>query len=147
MCEVPTLTQFFNAAGGKDLGRSFDFSKFPNLQEVKLGFRSGLTGGGLFWIPMALSTFRPATSPCLSAIRLDFARSPIVHRPINILIQDASSDLQWVANEVARIKREFEGEVKLIVRRDSGFGIVLDTLNVRLNFCGEEGADDVTRSC
>ena len=125
----------YNAAGGKDLTRSFDFSGFPNLKEVRFGFRSGLVAGGLIWIPMALSTFRPATSPRLSAIRLDFACSPIVHPPVNILIQDLSHDLRWVANEVARIEREFEGGVELVVRRDSGFATVLDTLNVRFRLC------------
>jgi len=132
---VPTLTQFYNAAGGKNLERSFDFSGFPNLQEVKLGFRSGLSGGGLLCIPMALSTIRSSTSPCLSAIRLDFARSPIIHRPIDMLIQDTSDDLRWVANEAARIEREFEGAIKLVVRRDPGFDMVLSTLKVGFHFC------------
>ena len=92
---------------------------------------------------MALSTFRPITSPCLSAIRLDFARSPIIYRPINILIQDTSNDLQLVANEVARIEREFEGAVELIVRRDPGFEMVLSTLNVSFHFYR---MDDAARS-
>jgi len=89
---------------------------------------------------MALSTLRPATSPRLSAIRLDFARSPIVHRPLEILIQDTSNDLRWVADEVTRIEREFGRSVDLTVRRDPGFEMVLRTLNVRFYFCGVDGA-------
>ena len=93
---------------------------------------------------MALSTLRPATSPCLSAIRLDFACSPIIHQPVNILIRDTSNDLRWVANEVTRIEREFEGTVKLILRRDPQFEAVLSLLEVRFHF---RGADGTARSC
>ena len=52
--------------------RSFDFSKFRNLQELDL--RVSWMGGGLLWIPGALSTLKPATSPRLSTIQLSFAR-------------------------------------------------------------------------
>ena len=93
---------------------------------------------------MALSTFKPATSSRLSTIRLDFARSPIVHRPIEILLKDTSDDLRWVANEVARIEREFGGAVNVDVRRDPGFEMVLSTLNVRFGFCRMGSAP---RSC
>jgi len=118
--------------------RSFDFSKLPNLQEVKLGFRAGRTGGGLVWIPMALSTVRPATSLRLSTIRLDFAPSPLVNRSVLSLLEGATDDLRRVEYEVARIEREFEGVVNLTVVRDSVFKAVLATLNVRFRFCRVE---------
>ena len=141
---IPTLTLPSNPGEIDAFERSFDFSKFPNLREVKLGFRSGLTRGGLFWIPLALSTLKPTTSPHLTAIRLDFARSPIAHRPVETLIQDISNDLRRVESEVARIERELGGAVNLDVRRDVGFEMVLDILNVGFRLCGVGG---VPRFC
>ena len=85
---------------------------------------------------MALSTLGPTTSPLLSIIRLDFARSHIVTRTVETLIHETSYDLRWVANEVTRIEREFKGAVKVTVRRDTVFEEALNTLNVRFHFCG-----------
>ena len=90
---------------------------------------------------MALSTLRPATSPRLSTIRLDFAPSFIVNRTVESLIEGTANDLRKVADEVARIEREFEGAVRLITVRDTVFGEVLDTLKVRFHICG---IDDVS---
>ena len=47
------------------LERSFDLSQSQNLQEVMFSFVVGSRGGGVPWIPLALSTLRPATSPHL----------------------------------------------------------------------------------
>ena len=47
-----------------------------------------------------------------------------------------ADDLRQVVDEVARIEREFEGEVSLTVTRDSIFTVVSDTLNVRFNLWG-----------
>ena len=78
---------------------------------------------------MALSTLRPTTSPRrLSDIRLNFClpTSP----PVEALITGMEDDLRRIADEVARIEREFEGTtLNLTVVSDSKF----DTLNVR--FC------------
>ena len=103
---------------------------------MKLSFRAGRTGGGLRWVPMALSTFRPATSPHLTTIRLYFARLLVYNRSAASLIEGTADDLRRIADEVTRIEREFEGAVDLIAVRDSAFMVVLDTLNVRLSFCG-----------
>ena len=111
-------------------GRSFDFSNFPNLQEVDLGVH--WERGGRPWIPTAFTTLGPATSPRLSAIRLLL----FCLRPAKTLIKDAGADLQRVADEVARIKREFGEGVDFVVFRDPGFKVVLDTLNVRFRYCG-----------
>ena len=113
--------------------QSFDFSGCPNLQDVDFALAVGWKGRGLPWIPMALSTLRPATSPLLSAIQLHFA-CPIVDRGVKSLIKDTSNDLRRVATEVARIEREFGGVVKFTVSRDSLFEAVLCALNVRSRF-------------
>jgi len=114
--------------------RSFDFSKLPNVQEVTMGFVDDLRGGGLPWIPMALSTIRPTTSPCVSVIRLNFRSYSSVL--VENLIADMRNDLRWIADEVARIAREFEGTMNFSVILDSQFGAVVDTLNVRFRFVG-----------
>ena len=90
---------------------------------------------------MALSTLRPVTSPCLSTVRLDFARSLLVDRTVESLIEGTANDLRRVADEVARIEREFEGAVRLTTVRDTVFGKVLDTLKVRFHICG---IDDIS---
>jgi len=90
--------------------------------------------GGLRWIPMALSTIKPATSPCLSTIRVDLTRSYATNRPAERLIEDTHDDLRWIADEAARIEREFNGAVNLAVSRDLAFKVALDALNVRFRF-------------
>lgn len=88
------------------------------------------------WIPLALSSLGPATFPHLSAIRFAFADSPSISRSVETLIKDAGSDLQRIADEVARIEREFRGAVNLTLFLDSAFEVVLDTLNVSFHPLG-----------
>jgi len=71
-----------------------------------------------------------ATSPSLSAIQLDFFAASSIRPSIETRTKDTGDDLRWVANEVARIEREFDGAVKLTVLRDRGFKVVFDTLNI-----------------
>jgi len=115
-----------------NIERSFNFSNFPNLQEVKFTFTAGWFGKGLPWIPMALSTLKPTTSPRLSTVRLSFAG--FIARSVKTLIEDTGNDLRLVAVEVSRIEREFEGRVNFTVVSDSVFEVVLDTLGVRFHF-------------
>ena len=123
----------FPGVGDRDaFERSFDFSKFPHLREVDLAVR--WIGGRLLWIPTALSTLRPTTSPCLSVIRLNFAFPITTSQTVETAINDTGNDRLWVADEVTRIEREFEGAVNVTVLRDPGFKVVLDTLNVRFHF-------------
>ena len=96
--------------------------------------------GRLLWIPVALSTLGPATSPHLSAIKLRFTRVRSVKRPTKTLIKNMSEDLQWIVNEFTRIGRESERAVSFTVIRDSGFE-ELDTLKARFRFCG---VDDIS---
>ena len=138
MHEPLTLTSLPCVDGHENFERSFDFSKFPNLREVDLGV--SWTGGGLPWIPMALSTFTPITSPCLSVLQLNFVRPHYVGRPVHDVIEVAGKDLRWMTDEVTRIEHEFEGAVNLTVFRDPEFGVVFDTLNVRFRFCGTDDA-------
>jgi len=83
-------------------------------------------GRGLPWIPMALSTLSPTTSPHFSSFQLTFIGSPF-HLPREFLIEDMGNDLQRIADQVTRIKREFNGAVNSTVIRDPGFEAVLKT--------------------
>jgi len=122
---------------GGEFGRSLDFSKLPNLRVVIL--KLSWTCGGLQWIPMALSTIKPATSPRLSTIRVDLIRSYSTIRSVECLVEETCDDLRWVANEALRIEREFDGAVNLTISRDQAFKVALDVLDVRVRF---RGVDD-----
>ena len=87
--------------------QSLDFSKLPNLQEMYFGL--SWESGGLPWIPKALSTARPATSPCLFTIKLSFTRRHTANESVKALINNTGKDLRKVADEVAWIKRDFSG--------------------------------------
>ena len=122
--------------GGSE--RIFDFSKFQTLREVNIGV--SWVGGDILWIPTALSTLRPTTSPHISTIRLNFTSFSSANRSIEILLNGVGSGLRRVADELSRIEREFEGAVNLIVVRNPGFGAVFDALNVRFRFHGANSA-------
>jgi len=85
---------------------------------------------------MALSTLRPAASPRLSVIKLDFTSFTGVL--VETIIADMGSDLRRIADEVARIEREFDGAVNFAVLRDSGFGAAFNSLNARCRFFWEK---------
>ena len=82
------------------------------------------------WIPMALSTLRPVTSPRLSVIELGVTSSR------GVSVETVITDFRRIAEEIARIEREFEGAVTFTVVPDSRVRVVLDTLNVRFSFVG-----------
>lgn len=136
-----------DVGGMKASERCFDFSTFPNLKKVH--FILHWMDGDLHWIPKALSTLGHPTSPHLSAVQLVLilpftsSQSAWQHTPsesIETLVKDAANDLRRVADEFSRIDREFGGAVKVTVFGDpSGFGVVLDRLNVSLRFCGMDG--------
>ena len=96
----------------------------------------GWLGGDMLWIPTALSTLRPTTSPRISVIRLNLVSGFATTRSIERLLNVASSGLRLIADEFDRIEREFEGAVDLTVVRNPWFGAAFDTLNVRSRFCG-----------
>ena len=128
------LTPSLDARRNIAFEQSFDFSKLPNIQKVTLRFWLASRKRGLPWIPMSLSTLKPATSPRLSLIILDFIS--FISQTIEIMTIDMGHDLQRVADEVARIEREFEGAVYIAVSRDSRFKVLLDSLDVRVIFVG-----------
>lgn len=130
-----TLMLFSIADGFEAFGRSFNFSEFPVLQEVNFTFAVGWKEVGLPWIPAALSTLRPATSPRLSAVQLTFTHSPQINRFVEAAIETMGNDLRRTANEVTRIQRKFGGGVNLTVVRDTGFKAVFDKLSVRFHSC------------
>ena len=132
MRELLTLTLPPNI-DGETFERSFDLSNFPNLKGVDFGV--SWLRGGLLWIPAALSTLRLTTSPHLSAIQLTFIRSSTASQSVQDMTKCTGNDLLSVAEEVARIEREFGG-VNVTVRRDSGFKEVFDKYNVRLHSVG-----------
>jgi hypothetical protein len=138
-----SLTPLFNVDPREAFERSFDFSKFPSLQEVD--FEVDWMAGDLLWIPTALSTLKHATSPRLSALQLSFTTSTTTHS-VKTSIEDMGNDLRWAADEVARIEREFEGAVELTLARDPGFEAVFDALNVRFCFYGVDGTHDLVDS-
>ena len=127
--EISTLILPPDVDGSEVFERSFDFSEFPNLQEVEFGV--GWRCNGLPWIHIALSTLRPATSPRLSTIQLDFTRPSPSGRFVDVFTESVGDDLRWIADEIVRIEREFMGAVNSTVLRDPWFKMVFDTLNVR----------------
>ena len=136
MCRILTLISSPDSDGIKACEQSFDFSKFPNLQAVDFGV--GWIEGSPYWIPMALSTLKPATSPRLSSIRLDF--TPVIDRNVpshlRAMIEVMADDLRRAADEVTRIKREFKGVVDVNVVRAPWMGVALDEFSVSFRSCG-----------
>ena len=63
---------------------------------------------------MALSTLKPATSPRLSSIRFGY----VIRYTRNPDIRPIENDLRRAADEIARIKCEFEGAVDATMVRD-----------------------------
>jgi len=105
--------------GHEVLDQSFDFAKFPNLKEVK--FNINWAAGDLLWIPAALSTIKPATSPRLSIIQLKLGGRSLRYIPEDPR-ERLVGDLQLIEKELTRIGREFMGVLDLIVTRYPGFG-------------------------
>ena len=93
-------------------------------------------GGDLLWIPAALSTLKPATSPYLSAIQLDFACPYTAKRSVETVIKRTGNSLLRATDEVSRIEREFKGAVNVTVVRDPWLRVVLDTFNVMFHSHG-----------
>jgi len=98
------------------LERSFDFAKLPSLREV--GVKVHWRRGSLHWIPTALSTLKPVTSPHLSTIRLTFDGPSSSILSAGVPVGDIDNDLRRVADEFSRIEHEYEGAVNLTLLRD-----------------------------
>jgi len=73
-------------------------SAFPN-QTSELQLSSSLGRAVRCWIPTALSTIKPATSPCRFTIRVGLARSYDTTQSPERLVGDVREDLRWVTDE------------------------------------------------
>ena len=121
---VPTLTLPPDINPDREASeRSFDFPKLPRLKEVNFSHPVHRIGGASRpWIPMALSTLCPTTSPHLSFLQVAFPGSPS-NLPESS-IENLRNDLQRVRHQITRIKREFEGAVNFTVILDPKFEAV-----------------------
>jgi len=90
-----------------------------------------LAYGSLYYIPMALSTLKPSTSPHLSYVQLRLTGPTHPHYTSeNWNLENMGDGVPRIAEELTRIEREYEGVVDLRVFRGAGFERY-DTLNVR----------------
>ena len=69
-------------------------------------------------------------------IKLYLTHTCRTNRSAEAVIGAAGNDLRQVADEVARIEREFKGAVGVNVDLDSLFEVVSDALKVRIHLCG-----------
>ena len=83
---------------------------------------------------MALSTLRSTTSLRLSTIQINFIYPFSTNESVEAAIKRVENDLRRIADEVARIEREFRGVVNVTVLQYPGFRAVLGTLNVRFRY-------------
>jgi len=94
-------------------------------------FGPHLDHGSLHYIPMALSTLKPSTSPHLSQIHLRLTcPTDLDSIFVNWNLENMGDGLPRIAEELTRIEREYEGAVDSSVFRGAGFERY-DTLNVR----------------
>lgn len=100
--------------GGREApNQPFDFTKLPNIKQVK--FKVLQTAGSIQWISTALSTLKPATSPCLTVVRLNFAVRRFLNRRSMERLRD---DLTLIEREVARVRHEFAGKVHITMNEN-----------------------------
>jgi len=116
--------------GQEETSQSFDFSKFPNLREVSLRLR--WIHGGPRWVPAALSTVNPITSPRLSVLLLDLVGPPSGTRILESSIEGLATDLRRTRDEVTRIRSVFEEGIDLTVSLDQWFGVLFVSLQLRV---------------
>ena len=92
--------------------------------------------GPLRYIPVALSTLKPSTSPRLSHVHLGLTGLTCPSRYIlyeALPPENLGGDLRRIADEFSRIEREYTGAVDLSVFGGTGVER-LDTINVRFSF-------------
>ena len=105
-----------------------------------------LAYGPLHYIPVALSTLKPSTSPHLSDVQLRLTGPTHPHYTSeNWNLENMGDGVPRIAEELTRIEREYEGVVDLRVFRGAGFERY-DTLNVRF-FVSVELDETSLRDC
>ena len=97
------------ADGHEVSDREFNFTRFSNLEEIT--FIIGRTPGDLLWIPRALSTVKPITSPRFSVLNL-MPGYELPH-PIPAHYRLWLRNVTRLTEEVSRIEHEFMGTVKV----------------------------------
>ena len=96
-----------------------------------------LACGPLHYIPVALSTLKPSTSPHLSDVQLRLTGPTHPHYTSeNWNLENMGDGVPRIAEEFSRIEREYEGVVDLRAFRGAGFERY-DTLNVRFFISAE----------
>ena len=109
-CEMPVLISYSTLAGHESLNRTFDFSEFPNLEE--LAFVTPLAAMDLHWLPKAISTLKPTTSPRLSSLRLLTCDRP-PGSPVPSM--ERLGNVTRLVEGFTQVEREFMGAVKVTV--------------------------------
>lgn len=111
-----TLTPHHGPVSRGDLGRPLDFAKLPNIEHVT--FEVEWIYGDLHWIPPALSTLKPTTSPRLSVIELEigYRCRREGHMPQG---ETPDDDIRLIKEEAIRIKHEYMGAVKVTIHQCS----------------------------
>ena len=103
-------------------------------------FQVNWVQGNLHWIPIALSTLTPATSPHSSSIYLGFdypVDRLLTHgTPETAELEELCRNLEWIADELTRIQGEYGGAVKFIVFQGPDFRrLAAAPFNVRFRSC------------
>lgn len=78
--------------------------------------------GCLQWIPTALSTLKPTTSPHLSVIRIKLIGKTRRHLP-RASLEQLDNDLKLIKHEIARIRREYVTQVDMTVDQHTRFQV------------------------
>ena len=100
-------------------------------------FDHNLACGPLHYIPVALSTLKPSTSPHLFDVQLRLTGPTHPHYTSeNWNLENMGDGVPRIAEESSRIEREYEGVVELRVFLGAGFERY-DTLNVRFFISAE----------
>ena len=118
-----------------------DFRAFLRLFQIPKPPRTapwvGFVNGNLLCRVSGSSRLsRPSDPPPLrlSAIQINFIYPFSTNESVEAPIKRVENDLRQIADEVARIEREFREAVNVTVLRYPGFRTVLDTLNVRFRY-------------
>ena len=107
---MPVLISYSTLVGHESLNRTFDFTEFPNLEE--LAFHTPMAAKDTYWLPEAISTLKPTTSLRLSALRL-VTWDRLLGGPVPG--KERLGNMTRLVEEVTQVERKFKGAVKVTV--------------------------------
>ena len=107
---MPVLILYSTLVGHESLNRTFDFTEFPNLEG--LAFVTPMYARDIHWLPEAISTLKPTTSPRLSSLRL-LTRDRPPGSPVPS--KERLGNVTRLVEEVTQVERKFKGAVKVTV--------------------------------